>query len=443
MNGAPARTAELISSLDEKYVANEVTFAAMQAAATVIVDAAALRGPDGTLDRAAIRRRIEKLSWFAPAMRQRLVYTPLRLTTPAWVPVAAIDLDHHVRFRDGIEPDDPTRVELFTGRLSPTMDLKRPLWDLEFVELDSGRVAVIMRYHHVVGDALYGLRIGEVLAGTAPLADPPEPGDAERAALGIPPRGGLEVLSLAFAQWRARHDGVGAMWRAYSRKPFRMRLRRWGGRLLRPLKNALLRRSGTVGGAGAGRVSAYGVVDLTGATKRAYKLGGTVNDLVAAATLHAMAAQRPGRETVSLLVPISRRGAGDDRVRNAISVVKVSVPGSATLEEIVPSVRAQVQFAVDAGGSVVEGPADQLGYATSMTWGMAERFFAGAAAVQTVTGWPAGDPRDEVAVLACAYRRDLVISVTVRDTVDLPALMASLREALTFVPAPAAKRAAA
>ena len=55
-----ARRAQLISSLDEKYVSNAVTFAAMHAAGTLIVDGTPLRGPDGTLDRTAIRRRVEQ-----------------------------------------------------------------------------------------------------------------------------------------------------------------------------------------------------------------------------------------------------------------------------------------------------------------------------------------------------------------------------------------------
>ena len=432
-----ARRAKLISSLDEKYVSNAVTFAAMHAAGTMIVDGASLRGPDGALDRAAIRHRVERLSWFAPAMRQRLVPTPLRLTTPAWVPVTSLDLDYHVRFHDGVEPDDPTRVERFTGRLSPTMDPTRPLWDFEFVELDSGRVAIVMRYHHVVGDAMYGLRIGDVIAGTTPTPEPPKPGEAEYAELGIAPRNGLEVLALAFAQWRERNPGLRQAWHAYWRKSFRMRLRRWGGRLLRPVKNARIARTGLLADVREGRRSAYEVADLAAATRRAYKLGGTVNDLVTAATLIAMARQRPDAETLSILVPISRRGAGDGGVRNDISVVKVSVAASAPLEEIVPSVRAQVQAAVESGGSVVEGAEDWVGYATSVTWGRDERFF-GTAPVETVTGWPAGDPRDEVACLACSYRRDLVISVTVRESVDLPALMAVYRELLAPAPAPVA-----
>ncbi|MGC5225252.1 wax ester/triacylglycerol synthase domain-containing protein [Micromonospora sp. DT81.3] len=424
------RKAELIGTLDEKYVANSLTFAAMHAAGTLIVDATNLRGEDGALDHPAIRHRVERLSWFAPAMRQRLLTTPLRATTPAWAPVDTLDLNYHVRFHDCVEPDDPERVELLTGRLSPTMDLKRPLWDFLFVELDSGRVAIVVRYHHVVGDALYGLRIGDVLAGTVSSVEPPEPSAAEHAELGTAPHGGLDVLGLTFATWRQKYPTAGTAWRGYWHKPFRMRLRRWGGRLLRPIKNARIARSGMLDTVQSGRHSNYVVVDLSGAMKRAYRLGGTLNDLTVAATLHAVATQRPEVDEVSMLVPISRRVHGDTTVRNDISVVKVTVPAGESIEALVPLVRDQVQRAVDSGRSIVNGAEDWVGYATYVTWGRDQRYF-GAAPVEAVMGWPAGDPRDEIACLACSYRKDLVVSVTARDSIDIDAFMASVERSLS------------
>lgn len=428
MTTVPAR-AELISTLDEKYVVNTVAFASMVAAGTLIVDAASLRAPDGSLDRERIRRRVEHLSWFAPAMRQRLVHTPLRLTTPAWVPVQSLDLDQHVRFHDRVEPDDPARVEVLTGRTLPRMDMRRPLWDFLFVELDSGRVAIVIRYHHVVGDALYGLRIGDVIAGPHQDDDLPVVGADELFAVGETPRSGVQTLAIAFSSWRAAYGGVAAGLRAYRRKPAVARLRRWGGRILRPLKNRRIEAAGLVERTIGVRVSGYVVVGVAAAMKRAYRLGGTLNDLTVAATLRAMADQRPGLEKISILVPISRRAHDDARTRNHVSVVKVTVPADATLEEMMPLVRAQVQAAVDGGGSITDGVDDQVGYATYVTWGRPPRFF-GAAPVETVTGWPAGDPRDEVACLACSYRDDLVISVTARDTVDVPAFLRSVETAM-------------
>ena len=82
----PEAKAELIRTLDEKYVANSIAFDAMIAAAALILDGARLRGSDGAIDLDAIAARLEALTWRVPAMRQRLVGTPLRVTTPAWVP---------------------------------------------------------------------------------------------------------------------------------------------------------------------------------------------------------------------------------------------------------------------------------------------------------------------------------------------------------------------
>ena len=41
------------------------------------------------------------------------------------------------------------------------------------------------------------------------------------------------------------------------------------------------------------------------------------------------------------------------------------------------------------------------------------RYF-GAAPIETVTGWPAGDPRDDIACLSCSYVSQLTVSVTTR-----------------------------
>lgn len=424
---APAPKAELIRTLDEKFVANAIAFDAMIAAAALLVDGEPLRTPDGELDLAGIRARFEAVSWHVPAMRQRLVPTPLRLTTPAWVPVSHLDIEHHVTLHPTVEPDDPRHVELLTGRLSGRMDPRKPLWDMRIVELDSGRVAIVARYHHVIGDALFGLRIGEVVAG--PEASPaiPEVTDAERAALGVAPRTGIGILAIAFRTWRAQHPGLRGAWREYWRKPFTRRLRRWGGRVIRPLKNLAIERSGEAARVLVPRHSRYLEVDLRPAAKYAYRLGGTVHDLTVAATLRAAAAADPGRATVSLLVPISRRTAADANVRNHISMAKVTVPATASIEELVPAVRAQVQAAVQDASRRDLGARDWSGYATFVTWGGQRRHF-GDAAIESVTGWPAGDPRDDIACLSCSYETRLAICVTTRASTDIDRVMASIAE---------------
>ncbi|MBT2498952.1 hypothetical protein J7E25_07570 [Agromyces sp. ISL-38] len=422
--------AELIRTLDEKYVANSIAFDAMIAAAALIVDGAALRGPDGAIDLTAIRARLEALTWRVPAMRQRLVPTPLRLTTPAWVPVAELDIARHVTLQETVEVDGPALVEILTGRLNGPMDPSRPLWDFRVVELASGRVAIVARYHHVIGDALFGLRIGDIVAGTDPTPLITEVAPDDRAAVGVAPRTGFGILGIAGREWWHQQSGFAGAWHEYWRKPFVRRLRRWGGRIIRPLKNAVIERSGEARRVLVPRHSRYLEMELAPAVKHAYRLGGTIHDLTVAATLRAAAQLDPGRESVSLLVPISRREQGDANVRNHISVVKVTVPAAAPLEELVPEVRAQVRAALEDRSRRDLGSRDWSGYATFMTWGRQRRYFGGAP-IETVTGWPAGDPRDDIACLSCSYETRLTISVTTKASTDIDALMASIAESFT------------
>ena len=428
-----AAKAELIGTLDEKYVANVVAFESMIAAAALILDGDRMRAVDGSIDLAAVRARLAAVTWRVPAMRQRLVSTPLRATTPAWVPVDDLDIAKHVTLHPTVEPDDPAHVEILPGRLNGAMDPARPLWDFRIVELDSGRVAVVARYHHVIGDALFGLKIGDVVAGTTPSPFIAEITDEERDAVGVAPRTGFGILAIAGRAWWAERDGFGAAWHEYWRKPFTRRLRRWGGRVIRPLKNRAIVQSGEAGRLLVPRHSRYLEVDLAPATKLAYRLGGTVHDLTVAATLRAVAMLEPERDTVSLLVPISRRTRTDAAVRNHISIVKVTVPSADPLELVVPSVRAQVQAAVEDRSARDLGARDWRGYATYVTWGPKQRFF-GEAPIDSVTGWPAGDPRDDLACLACSYGTRLTISVTARATTDVDAVMAVIAESFSPVP---------
>ena len=76
----PEATAELIRTLDEKYVANAIAFEAMIAAAALHPRR---RDPRARRRRHRHRRRsaqrLDALTWHVPAMRQRLAPTPLRV----------------------------------------------------------------------------------------------------------------------------------------------------------------------------------------------------------------------------------------------------------------------------------------------------------------------------------------------------------------------------
>ena len=423
----PGTTAELIRTLDEKYVANSIAFEAMMATGAFILDGTGMRRSDGSIDLDAIRARIEAATWRMPAMRQRLVPTPLRLTTPAWVPVAELDITHHVTLHPTVERDDPNDVEVLTGRSNGSMDPDRPLWDFRIVGLDSGRIVLVFRFHHVLGDALFGFRVGEFISGDEPSTDLPAPTPEERAAIGVAPRTGVGILAIAGRKWLREQRGIRGAWHEYWRKPYARRLRRWGGRILRPVKNAAIARGGEAARILVPRHSRYLELDLAAATRHARALRGSVHDLTVAATLRAAAQLDGSRETVSLLVPIAGRRRGDGDVRNHISVAKVTVAAGDPIERIVPAVREQVHAALAAGTRRDLGARDWVGYATYVPWRRRPRYL-GEARVVGLTAWPAGDPLDDVACLASSYAGTLTISVTTRATTDIDAIMASIGE---------------
>jgi hypothetical protein len=68
----------------------------------------------------------------------------------------------------------------------------------------------VARYHHVIGDALFGLRIGEVVTGTEASPGIPAVTDVDRAAVGVAPRtGSASSRSPGAPGGRSRTAGAG------------------------------------------------------------------------------------------------------------------------------------------------------------------------------------------------------------------------------------------
>ena len=231
----------------------------------------------------------------------------------------------------------------------------------------------------------------------------PDVTDAERAAVGVAPRTGFGILAIAWRAWWAQQDGWRGAWHEYWRKPFVRRLRRWGGRVIRPVKNSVIERTGEAERVIVPRHSRYLEVDLAAGHEVAYKLGGTVHDLTVAATLRASALPSPGvRPSRSSCRSRVAPAGGRERAQPHQHGQGHGARVDATLEELVPAVRSQVQDAVQDTIRRDLGERDWSGYATFMTWGRDARYFGGAP-IESVTGWPAGDPRDDIACLSCAY----------------------------------------
>lgn len=118
--------------------------------------------------------------------RQRVVETGFPLATPHWQDMPHFDIDQHLHRIALPAPHDMAALKvLFTDIASMPLDREQPLWHVHFVENVGGGSAVIMRYHHCIGDgtAMQAV-VRKVFDATpdAPLARLPGDDDAADAA---------------------------------------------------------------------------------------------------------------------------------------------------------------------------------------------------------------------------------------------------------------------
>lgn len=416
---------ELLRSLDEKYLVNVIAYEAMHAAAALVLDADTWRRADGELDRDAITEQIAWLAAATPELRKRIVRVPLGLTTPAWVPDARFAIEHHLRFLD--EPVDlgPAGTELLTGRAFPHLPLHRSPWEIIVAEALDGRVVLIVRFQHVMGDAIWAMGVLDRLLTVGPSGDRVTPAHAPTRA----PRHVVELLSVAWRQWYTLQESPRVAWAEYWRKPLKRRLRRTGGRLLRPIRDLVIEHRGLRSRYLPARHSASLEIDLAVVTGHAKRYPCTVSDLVLSTVLAAIGARDGG--AAALLVPVSRRTKAHAAARNHVSVVRVSIPGGQELAEVVPAVRAQIRAAISAGAAGLPPVTQPVsGYATFIPLTGKDRYL-GSARLEQVLAWPAGDPAHDIACFATSYAGRLVITMTTRTSTDVTALLATVAAAIT------------
>ncbi|NQX10997.1 hypothetical protein HQQ80_05110 [Microbacteriaceae bacterium VKM Ac-2855] len=413
---------ELLRSLDEKYLVNVIAYEAMHAAAALVLDSSTWRDADGALDRAAITEQIEWLAASTPELRKRIVRVPLGLTTPAWVPDGGFAIANHLRFLD--EPVDvgPAGMETLTGRCFDFLPVGRSPWEIVVAEALDGRVVLIVRFQHVMGDAIWAMGVLDRLLTVGPSGERARP----KAVPVRAPRFAAELLLVAGRNWYAEQGSLGDAWREYWRKPFRRRLRRSAGRLIRPVRNTLIERRGLRASHLPPRHSAWIALDLSVVTAHAKRYPCTVSDLVLSTVLSAIA----GGAAAALLVPVSRRGKADAAARNHVSVVRVAIPGHQPLADVVPAVRAQIRAAISAGAAGLPPVTEPVsGYATFIPLTGKDRYI-GSARLEEVLAWPAGDPAHDIACFATSYSGRLVITMTTRTSTDVTELLARVARAI-------------
>jgi WS/DGAT/MGAT family acyltransferase len=118
-----------------------------------------------------------------PRFRQRVVENRLGITTPQWEDVPHFEIDLHVHHVALPAPRDRATLSTLISDLASTpLDRERPLWQVHVVDDVDGGSALVMRFHHCIGDGTAMMALSQKLFDTdpnAPLGEEPAGAPAE------------------------------------------------------------------------------------------------------------------------------------------------------------------------------------------------------------------------------------------------------------------------
>ncbi len=107
---------------------------------------------------------------FVPRYRQKVRFTPGRISNPVWIDDRDFDITYHVRRSALPKPGTTAQLQEFVGRVqSRALDRGRPLWELYLVEgLEGGRFAIVTKTHQALVDGVNAIDIGQVILDPDP-----------------------------------------------------------------------------------------------------------------------------------------------------------------------------------------------------------------------------------------------------------------------------------
>jgi len=324
-----------LSGADAFFLYSERPTWPMHIGSLMIVDSSEAPGFGYDAVRRLLTERINEIPEFTMKVKE----VPLGLGRPLLIDDPEFDIDHHVH-RTAVPPPGgrPQLAALVGDMISVRLDRRRPLWDLWVIEgLEDGRVAILTKVHHALGDGVSAAGLAAVLCdleavppvrGKAPRpAGGRVPSDVELAALGAlsaatsPPRLAAWAAESAVRMTRraclARRQAVNGPLSLAPRVP-------WNGTLTKD------------------RNFAFVSVPLEVVKAIGHRVDVTVNDVilaVCAGTLRRWLLVRGCLPPSPLLaaVPVSMRSAGDRELGNKLSTI--FVPLSTQLADPVERLR--------------------------------------------------------------------------------------------------------
>jgi len=144
----------------------------MNVAALAILEGRVPLDASGQLALEAIKVRIEQRLHLAPRLRQRLYRPGFGLGAPVWVDDASFDISRHVRTRPvGAGGGEEALLAACVELNDRPFDQDRPLWEIWLLTgAPGGRVAMLIRFHHVLADGIAALLLLGALFDSAPAA---------------------------------------------------------------------------------------------------------------------------------------------------------------------------------------------------------------------------------------------------------------------------------
>jgi len=154
---------EQISGQDATFLYAESPSSPMHIATLVIVE--------GSLKFEDFKAVVASKLHLIPKFRKRLLNVPMNLDYPYWVDDPNFDIDLHINRVRLPEPANwKTLREMTSSIFSNPLDLRRPLWSIDFIEglddvsqVPKGSVAIISKVHHVMVDGASGVEIMGIL----------------------------------------------------------------------------------------------------------------------------------------------------------------------------------------------------------------------------------------------------------------------------------------
>lgn len=345
------------------------------------------RPEGGTPPLAEVRRLLDERLELLPRFRCRLSSPRIgKLTWPCWEPDPGYEIGNHVRQATLPAPGGEAELHEWLGDFySHRLDRACPLWEMTLLDgLEDERWALVAKVHHSLVDGMSGSSVTTVILDAEPNPSPDSKGVL--AGLAATADNGRERSALGKLAGGAR-AGVDAALHPRKLGPLLARSRAMadvlGDELVGTPQTSLNVRIG------GGRRFDATAVPLEELKQVKRQLGGTVNDVVLAATaggLRELFAQR-GEEvadSVRAMVPVSLRRAGEalalgNRVSSLFVDLAVAEPDPLLRYRRTAAAAADLKKAEQAGGAetLVElaGVAPPLIHAAVAQLAFASRLF--------------------------------------------------------------------